>query len=261
MQIVEGMAKVRAGATLLFDSDPIAEEAETRLKASALLRALQPEVVATPAGIVQPQVAETPPVEILMVDHQDSFVHTLSSYLQESGTHVRTVRPQGVAAQLAKCKPALVVLSPGPGRPADFQLSETLRLCMEQQIPVFGVCLGLQGIVEHFGGTLATLGYPMHGKTSELTQVEGFLFKDLQAGMRIGRYHSLVAAEVPACLRVTARTADGSVMAIEHQHLPIAAVQFHPESILGLQGDAGRVLLRNVLQRFVDYKETLGTEA
>ena len=252
MQIQNGIASVRAGATLLFDSDPAAEEAETRLKAAALLRALQPE---TPGTVVNekpasPSLVNRQPLQILMVDHQDSFVHTLASYLQESGVQVRTVRPQGVAAQLAIGQPDLVVLSPGPGRPADFQLGATLQRCLERQIPVFGVCLGLQGIVEYFGGTLAVLACPMHGKTSGLVEMEGWLFKGINENVHVGRYHSLVAAEVPVCLQVTARTADGKVMAVVHKSLPIAAVQFHPESILSMQSDAGRVLLRNVLARF-----------
>ncbi|HTQ99098.1 MAG TPA: anthranilate synthase component I [Candidatus Acidoferrum sp.] len=249
LHIRDGIANVRAGATLLFDSDPAAEEAETRLKASALLRALHPPAPEPVSGGVELLRDGFGGTSVLMVDHQDSFVHTLSSYLQETGARVRTVRPQGVAAQLAQQKPDLVVLSPGPGRPADFQLSETLRFCIERQIPVFGVCLGLQGIVEHFGGTLATLGYPMHGKPSELVQVEGWMFEGLSDGIRIGRYHSLVADRVPDCLQVTARTVDGQVMAVVHTSLPIAAVQFHPESILSLRGDAGGKLLRNVLQK------------
>jgi anthranilate synthase len=255
MQIKQGMAHVRAGATLLFDSDPAAEEAETRLKASALLRALQPENAPTTAaamnGVKQAALQSARSLDILMVDHRDSFVHTLSSYLQESGAQVRTVRAQGVTAQLAYRRPDLVVLSPGPGRPQDFQLDATLRSCVEQQIPVFGVCLGLQGIVEYFGGSLTTLDYPMHGKVSALATAEGWMFEGLGAGMNVGRYHSLVADVVPACLQVVARTADDVVMAVAHKTLPIAAVQFHPESILSLQRDAGRVLLRNVLQNLV----------
>lgn len=249
MEIRKGVAHVRAGATLLFDSDPVAEEAETRLKAAALLRALQPETPVAIEDVRSPERARSP-LDILMVDHQDSFVHTLSSYLQENGARVRTVRPQGVAAQLAARRPDLLVLSPGPGRPADFQLSNTLRLCVEQNIPVFGVCLGLQGIVEYFGGTLATLAHPMHGKVSTLATAEGWMFAGIDAGMSVGRYHSLVADQVPDCLRVLART-DGVVMAVEHKSLPVAAVQFHPESILSLRRDAGRMLLRNVIAHLV----------
>lgn len=251
MRIKDGIANVRAGATLLFDSDPVAEEAETRLKASALLRALEvPQVVAsTTETPLSPQVTKR--FKVLMVDHQDSFVHTLSSYFQEAGADVVTVRPEGVAAQLAARKPQLVVLSPGPGRPDQFRLRHTLEQCLAHDLPVFGVCLGLQGIVEYFGGELGTLGYPMHGKQSELTRADGFLFEGLPRPLHVGRYHSLVAAQVPACLEVCASTADGVVMAVQHKRLPVAAVQFHPESILTLQGDKGRALIRNVLRRYV----------
>jgi anthranilate synthase len=116
---------------------------------------------------------------------------------------------------------------------------------------VFGVCLGLQGIVEHFGGTLRQLAYPMHGKASALQTLPSWLFAGVEQGCKVGRYHSLVADQVPACLQVAAQTADGAVMALVHESLPIAAVQFHPESILSLQQEVGRMLLANVLRQFV----------
>ena len=183
-----------------------------------------------------------------MVDHQDSFVHTLSGYFQATGARVQTVRPRHVRTALERLRPDLVVLSPGPGRPSDFALSATLELCLERRVPVFGVCLGLQGIVEYFGGSLATLAYPMHGKSSVLQQAQGTLFAGITLPAGIGRYHSLVAGRVPDCLRVTARTTDGAVMAIEHDTLPVSAVQFHPESILSLGGDAGAKIIRNVMR-------------
>ena len=248
MQIRDGVATVRAGATLLFDSDPVGEEAETRLKASALLRALEVPPVVTLAAAREDAVPQPAPLRILMVDHEDSFVHTLSSYFQEAGAEAITVRHDGVAAMLEAYAPQLVVLSPGPGIPDEFHLRHTLDLCLARGVAVFGVCLGLQGIVEYFGGTLRRLDYPMHGKQSELTVAEGALFDGLPRPLRVGRYHSLVAATVPACLDVCARTADGLVMAVQHPRLPIAAVQFHPESILTLEGDKGRGLIRNVLR-------------
>jgi anthranilate synthase len=249
LRIRDGVAEVRAGATLLFDSDPESEEAETRLKASALLRALQ--VPVAEAGEKESPRPESPGQErskVLMVDHRDSFVHTLSSYFQEAGAQVVTVRPLGVQAMLTQLQPALVVLSPGPGRPCDFQLEQTLAQCLARKIPVFGVCLGLQGIVEYFGGTLGVLDYPMHGKASTLMEAHGFMFEGLQGPLQVGRYHSLVAARVPDCLEVCAQTEDGQVMAVQHRQLPVAAVQFHPESILTLRGDQGRKLISNVLQ-------------
>jgi anthranilate synthase len=144
------------------------------------------------------------------------------------------------------------MLSPGPGRPSDFDLSGTIVAALDRGLPVFGVCLGLQGIVEHFGGELAT-GEAVHGKASEIRVTGGRLFEGLAGEMRVGRYHSLHALRdrLPACLEVTAETPDGIVMAVEHRTLPVAAVQFHPESILTLGGGTGRRLIDAVLSRLV----------
>src|SRR5690606_9849865 len=116
---------------------------------------------------------------------------------------------------------------------------------IERKLPVFGVCLGLQGIVEYFGGALTQLPRPMHGKASQLAVAEGFLFAGLQQPITVGRYHSLAAANVPDCLQVCARTVDNQVMALQHHTLPIAAVQFHPESILSLDEDKGKKMIFN----------------
>jgi anthranilate synthase len=249
IRIKGGNAEVRVGATLLSDSIPEAEEAETRLKASALLQALQ---LPSPSAVrAAPRDAQQPAgqgLRILMVDHQDSFVHTLSSYLQETGAAVRTVRPALVAEVLQDFRPDLVVLSPGPGRPEDHCVGRTLALALAQGIPAFGVCLGLQGIVEYFGGSLGVLPQPVHGKQSRLQQQHGVLFAGLPQGLRVGRYHSLVADRMPAVLEVCARSEDGAVMAVQHRQLPVFAVQFHPESILSTGDDAGRMLLHNLLQ-------------
>ena len=249
IRIDQGMAEVRAGATLLYDSDPEAEEAETRLKASALLAAIRndyPETTAY-AGYDSGRNTGTR-LQILMVDHQDSFVHTLSAYFQETGAIVKTVRPQHCEQTLSQFQPDLVVLSPGPGRPADFQLPATIALCLQYAIPVFGVCLGLQGIIEYFGGTLETLAYPMHGKSSEIKCSTGCLFHGLPETFTAGRYHSLIAGTVPDCLQVTARTEDNVVMAVEHRTLPVYGVQFHPESLLTLRDDAGRKIIQNLVR-------------
>ena len=248
-RIKHGIAEVRAGATLLYDSDPEAEEAETRLKASALLDAIRrPEA---PSAETAPPVTATPAssgLRILMVDHQDSFVHTLASYLRETGAEVATLRSGFDREALAEEAPDLVVLSPGPGLPVDFELSRTIDNALALGLPIFGVCLGLQGIVEYFGGELDTLDYPMHGKPSTVIAGDGILFEGLPREFTVGRYHSLVASapRLPRCLRVTARTHDGTIMAVEHESLPVSAVQFHPESILSLDGQVGRALIRNV---------------
>jgi len=245
-----GVAEVRVGATLLYDSDPEAEEEETHVKASALLDAIR-----RPAGVEleQPRAFDSRVGEgrrILLVDHQDSFVHTLANYLRQTGAEVVTWRAGFPHAALDALRPDLVVLSPGPGSPADFDVSGTLAALAARQLPVFGVCLGLQGMVEHFGGELGVLGYPVHGKHSWIEVRGGRLWDGMPKRFRAGRYHSLYALReaLPAELRITAESDDGVVMAIEHERLPVAAVQFHPESIL-TPGELGLRLLANAVAR------------
>src|ERR1700736_2172170 len=233
MRMKDGVAEVRAGATLLFDSDPQAEEAETRLKASALFAAVRGNrAAAEPAPLAD---AAGRGRKVLLIDHEDSFVHTLANYIRTTGAEVVTMRPDLGRMELQKGTAAdLVVLSPGPGRPADFAMAETLDLLVARKLPVFGVCLGLQGIVEYFGGVLDVLDIPMHGKPSLVRVLGGRLLRDLPREFTVGRYHSLYArrSALPPELAVTAETEDRIIMAIEHAHLPIAAVQFHPESVM-----------------------------
>ncbi len=245
LQIREGIAEVRAGATLLYDSDPVAEEQETVLKASGMMRILQ--------GAVTETVAEAPvaPINktVLLLDHDDSFVHTLANYFRQQGSNVITVRYAHAQQYIEKLSPDLVVLSPGPGKPSDFNLKQTIDLLLEKEIPIFGVCLGLQALVEYFGGTLKTLSYPVHGKASQIALRQSVLFKGLADTMTVGRYHSLYTSlqDLPGGLTATALTEDDIVMAISHKDLPITAVQFHPESILSATQEEGMTIIRNVL--------------
>ncbi len=247
-RIKDGIAQVRVGATLLLDSDPDEEEAETRLKASAMLAAIRAEALPVTPQHSVPTIEGASALKVLMVDHQDSFVHNLGSYFREHGVQLVTLRPPLAQARLAREDFDLVILSPGPGRPEDFAMERTLSLCMSRQMPVFGVCLGLQGIVRHFGGTLGLLDTPMHGKPSTIRHQGGVVFAGLPEQLVVGRYHSLHAQHVPACLRVTAHTDDGVVMAVEHRDLPLLAVQFHPESLMSLARNGGRAMVANVVQ-------------
>jgi anthranilate synthase len=248
IRVKDGTAQVRVGATLLWDSDPDAEEEETALKASAFLDAIRHP--SDPAAKAEASVLTAAPRDILLVDHRDSFVHTLANYLRRTGSSVRTLRSGFDLAELRESDADLVVLSPGPGRPSDFELSKTIGAALDAGKPVFGVCLGLQGIVEHFGGTLGTLRTPMHGKPSTVRVSDpGRMLGGLGPELTAGRYHSLYAEidELPDCLRVTATSDDGVIMAIEHTELPVAAVQFHPESIMSLDDDMGMSLIANVV--------------
>ena len=153
-----------------------------------------------------------------------------------------------------------MVLSPGPGNPTDFGLSTSVNFLIQNKIPGFGVCLGLQGMVEHFGGKLGVLGYPMHGKPSEIALTreglkERSIFTGLPETFEVARYHSLhgIREYMPKELKVTALSQDGIVMGIQHASLPFAAVQFHPESILTSPAH-GMAILENVL-KFLKYPD------
>ena len=248
VRIKDGVAEIRAGATLLYDSDPGEEERETEMKAAALLDAIR-----RPRGVPGLARADAPRpgdgMRVLLVDHQDSFVHTLANYLRQTGADVVTLRAGFPHAALDDVRPDLVVLSPGPGRPSDFDVSGTLAAAIGRGLAVFGVCLGLQGMVEHYGGELGVLDYPMHGKASRIRVIGGRIFEELPKEFTAGRYHSLfaLADKLPPILRVTAVAEDGVIMAVEHVELPLAAVQFHPESIMTFGGDVGLRLIRNVV--------------
>ncbi|NYD52570.1 anthranilate synthase [Actinomadura luteofluorescens] len=249
-QIRDGVATVRAGATLLYDSDPDEEERETHLKASALLSALAAARKGTGAA---PQEAPLPAqpgegVRVLLVDHEDSFVNTLSDYFRQHGASVATLRHGFPIRMLDEHAPDLVVLSPGPGRPEDFGTRALLDELDARKLPVFGVCLGLQAMVEHAGGELSLLPEPSHGKPGQVKVTGGDLFEGVPEEFTAARYHSLHATpDRVKGFQITALTGD-VVMAIEDPVRRRWAVQFHPESILTAAGGAGHRIVANVLR-------------
>ncbi|MGW0200747.1 anthranilate synthase component I [Nonomuraea sp. NPDC003201] len=249
-QIKNGVATVRAGATLLFDSDPEAEERETELKASALLGALaavnRPGTVPVPEPRPQPGQG----MKVLLVDHEDSFVNTLADYFRQEGADVVTLRHGFPAHMIDEIAPDLVVLSPGPGWPSDFGMSALIDQIYARDLPVFGVCLGLQAMVEQAGGTLELLGYPEHGKRGQVSRIaDSALLEGLPDEFTAARYHSLHAKQPGVVgFAATALTPDGNVMAIEDVERRRFAVQFHPESILTQEGGAGAKVIANVLR-------------
>jgi anthranilate synthase len=243
-----GEARYPVGATLLYDSVPALEEEETRLKATAFFRCLAPGAVSdTTAAPAQMRAGKG--VKLLLVDNDDCFIHTLANYARQTGAEVATYR-SGIPPELIqRIAPHLILISPGPKRPSDFGVPELVKYAAHAGIPVFGVCLGLQGIVEAFGGELGVLDYPMHGKPSLVIHQNKGVFEGLPERFKVGRYHSLFARKesFPACLEVTAESEDGVIMGVRHRELPIEGVQFHPESILTLDGNCGLRLMENVV--------------
>lgn len=183
-------------------------------------------------------------VKILVLDNYDSFVYTLNGYLQQLGAQTEVLRNDVVTeAELPDllAKYDAVLLSPGPGTPADAGLSiPTVKLALQTGKPVFGVCLGHQAIAEAMGATVTSAEELMHGKTSLVDHDDSLIFKDVPQPFTATRYHSLAVVNetVPAELIVTARTAPtanskgGIIMGLQHKTLPIYGVQYHPESVL-----------------------------
>jgi anthranilate synthase len=250
IHLKNGIAKYAAGATLLYDSDPREEDAECRLKATAFFRALYPKVAVGPESHHMRKVGEG--VRLLLVDNDDCFIHTLANYARQTGATVSTYRSNVALEAIDSSKPDVVLISPGPARPADFGVPNLVKELAKRGIPTFGVCLGLQGIVEAFGGVLDVLPYPMHGKGSLVTHEGKGVFHNLPSPFRVGRYHSLCANRetFPACLEITAESEDGIIMGVRHRELPIEAVQFHPESILTLERDCGLRLMENMIEAY-----------
>lgn len=248
VHLKEGMAHYSAGATLLYDSVPEAEEKETRLKATSFFRALYPPAAAPGAVEQGKKIGEG--IRLLLVDNDDCFIHTLANYARQTGAEVVTYRHGIPAEMIDKIAPDLILISPGPARPADFGVPDLVRYAAKRGYPVFGVCLGLQGIVEAFGGELGVLDYPMHGKPSVIKHYGKGIFEGLPEHIQVGRYHSLFGRKetFPQCLEVTAETDDGVIMGLRHKELPIEAVQFHPESLLTLKEDIGIRLIENVIR-------------
>jgi len=252
IRVKKGIAEIRAGATLLFDSIAEDEEQETELKASAMLAAVREAGSNDGPETVQAAAEPGAGVKILLLDHEDSFVHTLANYFRQTGAQVTTLRVPVSAEEMDAADPDFAVLSPGPGAPKDFDCAGTIAFLRARGLPIFGVCLGLQALAEAFGGTLGQLDVPVHGKPSVISfEQDCFLFDGIEAPLAVGRYHSLYAdrTSLPKAFRVTAETADGVIMAIEHESGDIAAVQFHPESIMSLGGESGLKLIANVVKK------------
>ena len=176
---------------------------------------------------------------LLLIDHYDSFTYHLVQAFLILGAVIDVRRNDAVTIEEALASaPTHVCISPGPGTPYDAGVSMEMIRAFAGKVPIFGVCLGHQSIVEVFGGKVVRAGRLMHGKTSEITHDGRGLFQDLPNPCEIGRYHSLIAQpeSLPPYLQVTAQTAEGEIMGVRHRELMVEGVQFHPESVLTPDG-------------------------
>jgi anthranilate synthase/aminodeoxychorismate synthase-like glutamine amidotransferase len=185
---------------------------------------------------------------ILLIDNYDSFTYNLVQAFLVLGAEVEVRRNDETDLESAeRLDPSHLVISPGPGRPENAGLSLTMIGAFAGRVPVLGVCLGHQAIVQHYGGEIVAAKSLMHGKTSLVTHDGAGIFEGLPNPFEAGRYHSLAAnqASVPEALVVTARTEEGEIMGVRHRDLNVVGVQFHPESVLTPDGP---MLLGNFLR-------------
>ena len=179
-------------------------------------------------------------VRMLLIDNYDSFTYNLVQAFAAQGAEVLVYRNDAIAVDEGLAlEPTHLVISPGPGRPEDAGVSLAMIAAFADRIPLLGVCLGHQCLVQHFGGDIVRAERRMHGKTSMARHDGRTLYDGLSQPFEVGRYHSLCAepASLPAVLELTAQTAGGEVMGVRHRELPLEGVQFHPESILTPEGD------------------------
>jgi anthranilate synthase/aminodeoxychorismate synthase-like glutamine amidotransferase len=182
---------------------------------------------------------------ILVIDNYDSFTYNLVQYLGELGEDLKVYRNNKISVeQIEQLKPARIVISPGPGVPSDAGVTEDVIRHFYKSTPILGVCLGHQAIGEVFGGHIVRAPTLMHGKVSEIFHDDKTLFKGLPQGFSATRYHSLMVTDVPACLEISAKTADNLVMGLRHRDYPTEGIQFHCESIMTV---VGKSLLKNFL--------------
>ena len=197
--------------------------------------------------------------KVLFIDNFDSFTYNLVDDFGKRGCVTKVYRADTKLEELTAVaetfEPDLLMISPGPGNPDTAGVSLQAVDHFKGKLPIFGVCLGHQVIVQYFGGTIGHAPVPMHGKPSRVSHNETGLFAGIENPLQAGRYHSLTAQTLPDCLERTAEF-EGIVMGIQHKELPIFGVQFHPESILT---PAGGKIIENILHIAATEKQTVGS--
>jgi len=184
---------------------------------------------------------------LLLLDNYDSFTYNLYQYLAELGSDIIVFRNDAITVdEVRKLGLNGIVLSPGPGRPENAGIMNDIIKAFAGEVPILGVCLGHQAIAQTFGAQIGYAPELMHGKTSQIEHDNSTLFKGIPSPFTATRYHSLVVepSTLPAQFKVTARSSDDVIMAIQHQSMPLYGLQFHPESIMTLDG-------KNILHNFL----------
>jgi anthranilate synthase component II len=189
---------------------------------------------------------------VLIIDNYDSFTYNLFQQVGTlSGEEPIVHRNDAISLEnVVQLSPTHIILSPGPGHPAnarDFGICRAIITDYDPAIPVLGVCLGHQGIIAHLGGAVISAPSIVHGKVDTITHTEQGIFRDVETPLHVMRYHSLIGerSSLPPCLEIVAETSDGLVMAVRHRSRPLHGLQFHPESIGTPQGDQ---LIRSFLE-------------
>ena len=177
---------------------------------------------------------------ILLIDNYDSFSYNVYQLIGSINSDIKVIRNDELSLEeIEKLSPERIIISPGPGKPSDAGICEDVIRHFAGKIPIMGICLGHQAICEVFGAKVTYAKELMHGKQSVAKlDTDSVLFRGMDKEVTVARYHSLAAepASIPTCLKVTATTEDGEVMAVEHREFPVYGVQFHPESVLTPDG-------------------------
>jgi len=244
IHLKDGIANYSAGASLVYDSVGIDEAIETKIKANSFFNIFNPSVNEVKI--------ENEPVgtglKVLVIDNLDSFVNTLSDYFRQTNADVVTYRCGVDLSTILSEKPDLILHSPGPKLPKDFNMHYYVKELTKLNIAQFGVCLGLQGIVETFGGKLEKIKIPQQGKKWIINHNSKSIFEGIKSPIEAGAYHSWVASfeDFPSELEIIAKCELDYIMAIAHKNKAIWGVQFHPESIMSNVDDFGHKLIENV---------------